>query len=364
MIPDITCTHHVVHRRINRFAAWPANYGLWAWGREVLVVFVEGMLGEQGELHARDRRHPFRPIQARSMDGGRNWLTEAFSGYLPGGKCLSADEHVAVGLRTPSALVRGGSIPGLVRPIDFCDPETIVMAARTGLDAEAASWFYVSQDRGKCWSGPYAFVGLNERGIAARTDVVALSGRHALFLLSAAKANGKEGWAFCAETIDGGRTFRQKSAICECWNGYAIMPSTVLFTDRSLLTVLRRGRGSSNDGWLSSFASSDLGGRWKMIDSNVTWTGVGGNPASLAMLGQDRVALIYGVRRPPFGIRLRISGDRGRTWSQEATIRAGAPLRDLGYTRTVANSDGSLATVYYWNDGRERYIACSIVNVH
>jgi hypothetical protein len=39
-----------VHRKGDEFAGWPANYGLWSWGDEVVVVFARGKLGAKGSF--------------------------------------------------------------------------------------------------------------------------------------------------------------------------------------------------------------------------------------------------------------------------------------------------------------------------
>jgi hypothetical protein len=69
---------------------------------------------------------------------------------------------------------------------------------------------------------------------------------------------------------------------------------------------------------------------------------------------------VCGYRDAPFGIRMRVSSDDGRTWSAETTIRSDGGTADPLSSRREARS--SLA-VYYFNDGEgeERYIAASIV---
>ena len=48
------------------------------------------------------------------------------------------------------------------------------MTFRMGSADTGPSWFFVSPDRGRDWQGPFAFPGLDLRGIAARTDYLAL----------------------------------------------------------------------------------------------------------------------------------------------------------------------------------------------
>ena len=33
--------HVIVYRETGKFAGWPANYGMWAWGDEIVVGFTQ-----------------------------------------------------------------------------------------------------------------------------------------------------------------------------------------------------------------------------------------------------------------------------------------------------------------------------------
>ncbi|WP_230208496.1 hypothetical protein [Microlunatus sp. Gsoil 973] len=161
-----------VYREPGRFAAWPANYGLWSWGEEVVAIFVSGWIGPDTGLHPRDRSRPFIPVVARSHDGGQSWTHEKFTGRIPGGsQTLSGDEHVGPDLQIGPRLDDRDFVR-LSRPIDFTDPETIVLVGRTGIVAGAESWFYVSADRAHTWSGPYRIPRFGQTAVAARTDIV------------------------------------------------------------------------------------------------------------------------------------------------------------------------------------------------
>ena len=77
-----------------------------------------------------------------------------------------------------------------------------------------------------------------------------------------------------------------------------------------------------------------------------------------------RIAMAYGWRAAPYGIRAQVSSDEGQTWTREFTLRADGMNWDLGYPRTVQRADGQLVTIYYFNDHdqRERYLAATIWN--
>ena len=79
-------------------------------------------------------------------------------------------------------------------------------------------------------------------------------------------------------------------------------------------------------------------------------------------LRDKRLALIYGRRVEPFGLRARISSDNGRTWSDEIVLRQDGGSWDLGYPRSVQRKDGKMVSVYYYNtkEHPERFIGATI----
>ncbi len=87
-----------------------------------------------------------------------------------------------------------------------------------------------------------------------------------------------------------------------------------------------------------------------------------GNPPSLIALQDGRLALVYGYRSAPYGMRARLSNDRGVTWGEEIVLRSDAGGWDLGYPASVQRPDGNIVSVYYYNedpDG-ECFIAATI----
>lgn len=327
MSTEFRTTHIDVYHRRGAFAGWPANYGLWSWGQEVLSVFAVGRVGPKGDIHELDREHPFRPCRARSLDGGMTWKPETFHGHVPGGASLSADEHIEIELKVRPQINRW-TLAALNDPIDFLDSETTVMCARTGLAEDSVSWFYVGRSRGRRWEGPYAFAGLN-LPISARTDIVPLGQNEALFLLTTAESDGREGHVFCARSLDGGRSFEFMGMVGEEPAGYRIMPSSIAVKGGTVVTATRCAR-RDGDGWIEVFSSTDEGRQWSRLGVAVDDTGPGGNPPALAVLGDGRLALAYGCREQPFGIRLRLSEEAGKSWGDEQIVRADGGTPDIG----------------------------------
>ena len=350
-------THVIVWREPGRYGGWPANHGIWSWGDEILVGFSAGYMQADPiaaggpARHPIDRSRPEQHLLARSLDGGQTWRVEHNSGLIPPPRV----GHMA-GVPTEQGGRDERPYPGAA---DLSDPG-FLMTFRMGDINKGPSWFFTSADRCRSWQGPWSFPRLGLPGIAARTDYIVYGPREALVFMSAAKSNGREGRPFVAKTTDGARTFTFLSWIGpEPEDGFVIMPSTVRLPDRTLVTATRRqtreGRG------IDIHRSRDAAASWTFVTTAVADTGRG-NPPSLIRLRDGRLALTYGVRGEPYGIRARISADGGSSWLPERVLRGDARDWDLGYTRSVQRADGKVVTVYYYNDasGPERYIAATI----
>jgi len=79
-------------------------------------------------------------------------------------------------------------------------------------------------------------------------------------------------------------------------------------------------------------------------------------------LKSGAIALTYGWRHSPYGIRAIVSKDDGQTWGKEMVLRCDGASWDLGYPRTVQRADGKCVTVYYYHhpDQKERFIGATI----
>jgi hypothetical protein len=330
--------HVVVYKEPGRFAGWPANNGAWSWGNEIVVAFTLGYHDDE-----KQGGHPIKDPrtirQARSLDGGESWTIEVPS-------FLDADGNERDPVECPGA-------------IDFTNPD-FALRFRTGRPE-----FCWSADRCKTWNGPYTFPTFGRSGVLARTDYI-VNGTHDMFVfLTSPKDGGNEGWPFCARTQDGGKTWQLVGWIGEQppeGYGYAIMPSTVRLDSGAFLTMIRRGGvfDGRRQWWLETFLSPDEGRTWYLLDK--PWINNAGNPASMIKLQDGRIALTYGWRLPPYGVRAMISEDEGQTWGDEIILRYDGRSWDLGYPRTVQRPDGNIVTMYYFNDAssKERYIAATI----
>lgn len=380
--------HVTVYRDPDRYAGWPANYGMWIWdagapaAAEIVLGFTlgypapDGDVGAGGGFHRRDRSRPFVTMLARSLDGGLTWQVDPCTCRTPGGRgILSADEHVVADLKTAQAIEQG--LEGVPQEcpggIDFTHPDFAMMCARTGLGAGTRAWFYTSTDRCRTWEGPWWLPMFGQAGVEARTDYWVSGPAECTLLLTAAKVDGGEGeHVFCARTSDGGKTFDYIARVTHDYGeGFVIMPSSVRLPPSRgkrarILTAVRcrgeRGPFAQAQHWIDLYASDDDGATWRYLNRPAPDTGSGGNPPAMIVLHDGRVCLCYGVRAAPYGMRARLSEDGGESWGDEIVLRDDGGNHDIGYPRAVQRADGTIVTAYYYNDhpDGERYIAATL----
>lgn len=313
----------VIYKEEGRFGGWPANNGIWSWGDEIVVGFTRGYFKDK-DGHPIDGDRPSFPQQARSLDGGMTWTIE----------------H-------PTYLDEAGNekpVKTLSEPIDFSDPDFAMRLSRNR--------FYFSQDRCKSWEGPFELPDFGRPGLLARTDYIVNTKDDLLAFIATEKDGGGEGWPCCIRTADGGKSWKLIGWIGEQpgEGGYSIMPSTLRLSDNALLSIIRL-RGvvdGERKYWIEGHLSPDNGESWYRLAEPTIENH--GNPPHMIRLQDGRIALTYGYREVPYGIRAKISGDEGRTWGEEILLRKDGASWDLGYPRTVQRADGKCVTAYYFND--------------
>ena len=341
-----------------RFMGWPANNGCWNWdqGREILVGFEEGPWVDQPGHKIGEPQHK---RLARSLDGGRSWRVESPEPF--------------VGREPPPRYPARG--------VAFTHPDFALRVAVGGSrdPRDRVGRFFVSYDRGRRWKGPYRFPGLGEdprlRGLvmSSRTDIVVTGEDSAILVMSAidprlGEFSDRLDKPFVARTLDRGRSFQFVSWVVPWSDPYrAVMPSTVALPGpERLVTTLRRRNPREQDqpNWVDAYASEDGGASWTFL-SRVGETGLGnGNPPSLVLLPEGRLACAYG-NRGVGRMNLRISDDGGRRWGEERPIGEIPLSWDFGYPQMVLNHRGELVVMYYLatNKMPYSYIEAAVVKL-
>ena len=361
--------HVIVYREAGKFAGWPANYGMWNWGDEIVVSFTQCTHMAHAGFHARTEELPAYPLQSRSLDGGRTWETIRTPAPSPGDRGFSADEHMVPDLWVARAIELG--LEPLPRPspggTDFTHPDFALMCARTGLGGGTLAWFYTSTDRAHTWQGPFSLPMFGQTGIEARTDCIVNGPADCMLFMAAARQNGDEGaGVLMARTTDGGKTFSMVSWVGTSDTDHMIMPSSVRLDANTILTAIRCnvavGEFEVVPTWIDLYESNDNGASFHHLNRPVPYAGSGGNPPAMIRLQDGRVCLTYGYRAAPFGIRARLSEDGGKTWGEVIHLRDDGGCSDLGYPRTIQRPDGTIVTTYYFNEHpeTERFIAATL----
>ena len=350
----IPAANHIVYYDSGRFAGWPANNGVWSWGDEILVGFELGYhKTDVSGGHSIREDMPSVKALGRSTDGGRTWKLE-----IP-------DHFVETDNDKPSNYNKS---PG----INFSHPGLAMRIVNNR--------YFVSYDRGANWEGPYSIT-IEAQGeeigkLTSRTDYLVLGPKKCLVFLSAETGvveGDYQDRAFCALTEDGGKTFRFMGWMTLDTEKRSVMPSTVRIGENHLVSVIRRKheerfgeRPSRVKNWIEAAESTDNGKTWVNL-GKVADTDKGernGNPPAMVRLPDGRLCVAYGYREYPFGIRMKVSRDNGKTWGRENVIRADGATWDMGYCRMVITTDKKLVVMYYFTseDKYEQHIAVSIID--
>lgn len=139
---------------------------------------------------------------------------------------------------------------------------------------------------------------------------------------------------------DGGRNWDVPTVICDDADRKFGEPDIAETSPGNLYCVLR-------------CMTPYMYGCWS-TDGGVTWstpepTDLRGQPGHLLVLNDGRLLCTYGRREEPFGIRMSLSEDGGRTWltDNEIIVRDDLPNADLGYPTTIEYEPGRLFVCYY-----------------
>ena len=341
--------HFTISMEAGRYKGWPANYGMWTWGKELLVMFEDCKM-DISDLtgHTYDRSVPFYMEQARSLDGGETWTRERNPILKPGD------------WGRPWNGLNGPAVRDLAERIDFEQPD-FALLFRSAHHEYGPHYYYFTIDRGHSWEGPFSLPNWGYATVNARTDYIVLGENECVAFLSGKQEEATEDGAevFMIRTRNGGmsweRVARANRPTPRLENGkvnFTIMPSTLRLASGKFVCCARCTNSLEKRFWIEVWSSEDCGESWDYL-SEIDTSNSSTPPAAI-LLPDGRIVVTYGFRVPPYGIRARISSDEGSKWSDEIVLREDGGNFDIGYTRNALLPDASIVTAYYYNFDRTR----------
>jgi len=323
--------HITVFSDPSMYAGWPANHGAWQWSDELLVGFMCGPY-ERGGMH--NIGEPYEKVQARSLDGGETWTIEKpnvdFSASVEGNRAPNFDLSRDI-IRVCGVYDTGG---------EDCNPQ---------------GGFYLSQNKGQGWFGPYGFTGVEDIFSTdpnlINTSRTAVLGNN-VFISVADRHHWGSDQTY--QLYHDGMEFALMSKVCgDAFR--AVMPA-VTHIDKTMFCALRR-KDRGGRCWIDLFASEDTGATWEYRSRVAETGGHNGNPPALLAVGHC-LFCVY-ANRSAKTINVSKSFDFGQTW--DAYVLRSGEEADIGYPRLFKRRDAQLVAVYYWSDaGEPQHIEATI----
>jgi hypothetical protein len=333
---------------VKNVTAWP-NLTPLADGRVVATIFNQPCHGRwEGD------------VDCHATTDGVTW---AFAGRPAPHEPTTNRMNVAVGRNARGELI---VLAGGWTHCPPAPPEG-TPAKRTGdpLSEPLPIWVCRSADGGRTWTHaegvelPTGSRLAAEKGLKFSDhlipfgDVIEIGGGLLGVCIYSGQPKTKDQDAYFFTSADDGRTWRIASVIAQ---GDANETTPLALSNGDLLACAR----TVKDEHLELFRSTDNGQSWKREQAV---SGKMQHPADLLEMADGRVLLTYGDRTGmnwstwpdpaklsgpkavPNGILVRLSADRGRTWT--APERIAGFDGDGGYPATVPLADGRLLTAYY-----------------
>ncbi len=214
------------------------------------------------------------------------------------------------------------------------------------------SHYIISTDNGLTWGGVKTLPVSAPHGASLMSDGTVLYVGKEMYIHESGHASDEtKNEIKCYKSTDGGESFQEAGTVPLPDNiSYSNLhePHAVELPDGSLLCAIR-AQDLSPEVYENTFTvflsrSSDGGATWTVPEH----LDVYGSPPHILVHSSGKIIITYGHRKAPHSVRVVVSGDNGRTWSEEKTVNE-IPVSngDMGYPCSVETADGSVITVYY-----------------
>jgi len=209
------------------------------------------------------------------------------------------------------------------------------------------SWIRLSEDGGATWSEAVRAPASTPHGpiVLADGDLLYFGKQ-----CDTRGPHGRDRPIVAARSTDGGRTWTVTGAVPACkgaHNDNLHEPHAVELPSRKLVGLIRYQHQGEHKAFtyfsLFQTESEDGGATW----SEARPLEVPGSPPHVIRHSSGALVCVYGYRLKPYGQRVMISRDEGRTWEHDLVLRDDGPDSDLGYPASVELPDGTIFTVYY-----------------
>lgn len=213
--------------------------------------------------------------------------------------------------------------------------------------ADEGAYVHISDDGGRSYQATVPVDISPYRGGFSPKGAVELSNGDLLLALGS-HDHDPQAASFVVRSTDKGRTWGKSVEATRKTQRVFCEPSLCETRSGKLLLMSRE----EISGFIYQSESHDGGYTWGDARQLPVW----GYPSHCISLHDGRLIMVYGYRKPPFGIRARLSDDEGLTWGEEIAIRddlSGAHDGwNLGYPSVIEYEPGRLYVAYYGEDGK------------
>jgi len=238
----------------------------------------------------------------------------------------------------------------------FYDPDTYHWRpARTEEDwehhpypyvrADGGAYVHISTDNGYTWDLSVPMDIAPYQGAFSPKGAIEL-GNGDLILALGSQKHDPLAASFVFRSTDSGRSWQKPVEAARIPGLIFSEPSVVAAQNDKLLLMSRE----EVTGYVHQSESPDGGAKWLPPKQLPFW----GYPTHCIRLMDRRLLIVYGRRKPLYGIRAALSEDEGQSWGEEIVICDN--LHDshqglnLGYSSAIEYAPGKLFTAYYAED--------------